>query len=1065
MDKELKSSIKMKHVGKVGLLKDKEGKTIHDDSWYHADLDDDLDIEMSRFISSKYSTKKVTKSLIIDLEKGRTLDKTKLVKKKVPIKGKDGKIHYGYRWVDPNADTPSSNNISTQQELPENKFETSEVEDGIELPPEDKKIFTPNTEGTEQELMATKKKVFDLSTKEGKVGKYVADLSREQKEELIEKYQLTWKRNENDSIDWKNAVVALKDYLMDNAHLAGAEHLPTEDSLGHKKDVDGTDTSQNILSNLSSEQLYEIMKNAGICDGVDPRTVDKFVANKTAELRHFNNMGKLKGYLKDNPQILDKYKNEVEPSKEKNKEGEKEKEKPLLVQNNNDLDTVLKNMSREDKYDLCRQLGICEDDPMYDPNLVKSKMAPMQHMRNMMALKSQIAQNPNLLAKLGVQQPDTNSNDTTTLIADSIRNMSSELKEILTRRYKNHPIMKNRRTSDDPRIDWMHTISALKKLYEEDKDAFEDDQEEWENDRLRNMKISNKNMEKILRRLLGLRGEQTQVSLVDKGKEWGFGMGSFARVEDDDNGTPVLSVVDTGRSGTKWNEHVIPMKNIEQFLNDLEDLKENKPDLESLHLKPLSEIEKALSQNFNENYTSEVGKVMEPYIRNLWNLSGQSREISTLAQGCTRMGTGTLNQLLRRLGVKLNSQGTKIDTSTDRWKEIAYGDLLTETKEMNANDYLITDKNGNKDTWALHRSAKQWTPEERSVARMDLIKSRVTADHKGYASAREHEKVSSAIHQCTTIVPFDLFSDMLADGLSFETKDLSDSLGLGSFSRENNVVNISSEFFQGDNSDVLTMVTPNSGGTPIMDTVTHEFAHAIDRFLSGNKGAGEWNTDRGRKYLGSHTNCLQTSYDNAVKKSNPHLEVSYIDYEDEQGNVTISRPYHKDEWIDCYEGIIYNDKNSNSIREVGGILKDTDYYKPGTTRGTEHWSTNMARFSTALALYKKDYENSGELVHFNEWSKYMERNRTDNLVGTDAEALANPDIEPWMINLASNPDQSKEVYGFLCSKLKKQHPELWSGINYLLNRGDFIGSSREEYNPVDAYSKGDFTRKSLYINM
>lgn len=44
--------------------------------------------------------------LTIDLLKSR-LHKEKLVKKKVPVKGKDGKIYYANRWVDPNKDNPS----------------------------------------------------------------------------------------------------------------------------------------------------------------------------------------------------------------------------------------------------------------------------------------------------------------------------------------------------------------------------------------------------------------------------------------------------------------------------------------------------------------------------------------------------------------------------------------------------------------------------------------------------------------------------------------------------------------------------------------------------------------------------------------------------------------------------------------------------------------------------------------------------------------------------------------------------------------------------------------------
>ena len=68
-----------------------------------------------RSLKVKEDTKK-SESLVIDLIKGGALNRGKLVKRMVPIKGKGGKTFYAHRWVDPTEDVPEGSRAPKQDE-------------------------------------------------------------------------------------------------------------------------------------------------------------------------------------------------------------------------------------------------------------------------------------------------------------------------------------------------------------------------------------------------------------------------------------------------------------------------------------------------------------------------------------------------------------------------------------------------------------------------------------------------------------------------------------------------------------------------------------------------------------------------------------------------------------------------------------------------------------------------------------------------------------------------------------------------------------------------------------
>ncbi|MNP46621.1 hypothetical protein D3C76_1406310 [compost metagenome] len=126
--------------------------------------------------------------------------------------------------------------------------------------------------------------------------------------------------------------------------------------------------------------------------------------------------------------------------------------------------------------------------------------------------------------------------------------------------------MQKRITSDHQHIDNMHKVSALRKILESNPDLLDKYQSESDHEQLMGLTIGNKNMGKVLRNFLGLKGVG-DVNNVEPGVEWSYKTG-FVRRELDDNNKPILSVVDTGKDGEEWNEHTIDLSEVRKFLGD-----------------------------------------------------------------------------------------------------------------------------------------------------------------------------------------------------------------------------------------------------------------------------------------------------------------------------------------------------------------------------------------------------------------------------------------------------------------------------------------------------------------
>jgi len=122
--------------------------------------------------------------LFIDLDKA--MNTGKLVKRAVQVKGKNGKIFTRMQWVNPEEAKAPSIRPQSHEDVPER-------------------------------------------TQKEHIDEHVKNMSREDKYKHLQDHKVEWKRNEkSEAIDHKNAVMALKNHLYQNPHLAGAEHLPTE---------------------------------------------------------------------------------------------------------------------------------------------------------------------------------------------------------------------------------------------------------------------------------------------------------------------------------------------------------------------------------------------------------------------------------------------------------------------------------------------------------------------------------------------------------------------------------------------------------------------------------------------------------------------------------------------------------------------------------------------------------------------------------------------------------------------------------------------------------------------
>lgn len=1013
---------------------------------------------------------------------GRTINRAKLVKRATQVRSKDGKIYTRMQWVDPNKDMVTPEDTVNTEEVKENKPKVD-----VELKYEYDDVM----------LEATKTKIYDTGTQKGFIDKNVDSLSKEEKQAMITKFGIEWKRNQHESIDWKNAVMALKQYLYDNPTLMGADHLPKENN--GETTLDATDRVNDFCNKLSREELYDLMKKYKIYDDVDPRTVPEWASKKeggdgTGAIRHMKNMMALKKYLKENTHLMDNRK--VQPV-EKKKDTTDKKDTPTKKENktpnssSNSIETILNKMSNEEKYSLMRKLGIADSDPRQDPRydkLTGDGTAPIRHMKNMMELKKKLALNPEYLKEdlgeegvrkeKGKTKKEQEKQDKSNEVKELLSKLSKESKLALLKKFANEPEIKNRERKDNPNIDYMRSMMALKSFLEKNPDKLQEVGDMAEFEELMNLKIPVKMIEKILRDIVGIKSTQIDYAVVvEKGKEWKFGISSFAMIQTNDDGVPVLSVVDTGDDGTDWQEYEYPMSQIRDFIEKAkkdkakakEDAKNMVKEIEvPLHKKSPTEIEKALNKGVDKHYTEEVGEAMKPILAHYWDSIEHSNNLYSIA-GKSYMTFNTLKELMGKYGVSVDSKG-HFDSSSDNWLRIACHDRITSTKTMNANDYLFTNKStGETTAFALKESAKQWTSEERKNARGELISTRMEVgkvDNKDMV----HKSLSEHINNGTMFVPFDLITDMLADGVKFTFEG-----GNGChYHKASNTVKLSSRYA---NHEILS-TNPKThelrprGCHPMTDACAHEFAHAIDGYFSGsNSGYLNWDSSNSSKYVDKkYQNCVRESYYSKVDKSNPAREVVKVTFNGQDSY------YHKDEWMSIYESRVYGARDSDFGRTGNGTLID---HKSGTALtpmnsmiGVEHWSENVSRYAMAFDLYREYTEtNQDSKITMDEWAENMYNEYRKLGLGDDhtesiGEGFSYRNDSQGRPNLVGSYQNRNEklmqTTGYLYHKMKSHYPVIWEGINHILNRPDFR-SDNSTSKPTELASQKDFARKSLLI--
>ena len=1037
--KVAKRTKKIEQRGSEGLIKDGDN-TIREDSWLHPDIwDEEAEKASNRRIRSiinkdkPIQPKKVEKSiqllidlpipteLFIDLNKG-TLDTTKLVKKPVQVHGKNGKVFTRMMWVDPSTGQPVSHSGHTS---------------------------------------SSEEPVKTISRKDH-IDKKLKEMSTEDKYKMIDKHNIQYKHNDHEAILHKNKVMALKEHLNKNPHLVGADHLPED--TNHTPD--GTDKINDWVSRFKNdgEKLYDLMRQAGIAD-IDPRGNKE---DKVAPIKHMHNMTKLKAYLKDNPHLMDDSKYDVpgKPSPSQTKSP-----KSRAEAGGNDIHSILKSMSSDELYTLMRNHNIASVDPRLDTS---DASAPIKHMHNMMKLKKLVESNPDILRALGL--PQTADEEEKGKVKEDgkgigsfndenskfIGDMSRALKEKLIKQYDKHPDMANRSRSDNPNIDYMRGVEALKKLFHNNPDIANSHKGEAGNEFLMSYKIGNKSMAKILRAALGLKGVG-DVKSVEDGVEWAFATG-FVRREQDDSGEPVLSVVETGKDGTDWNEHVIPVRSAVSIMEG----SSGTPEVRTapLHESTLENIASKLDEDFDAHYTHAVGERLKEGMPSMYREFGQSTSVRDFASGIG-VSNSTMSKMFDKWGVKTADIGGRdvvARSGLTPFKRIVFSDMISSTKNSSAHNYIY--RNGDHyDVFPLHESARQWDDTDKTSARKELIHSSIEIPDSDRVDDHEerHPQLVNHLHESLGHVPFDLLTHMLADGykMRFTTKDFRGEDHMGNHYVDNRkLIEFHHSYyshpsiFKGTPLDHVpdsiphpTMSGMSYGQHHFADTAAHEFAHAMDNFLSGNKGFLQWggNTN-GQTYVPKgHRQCVPDSYHKQVKSSNPNR--AFLGRGGGSGNPEWL--YHKDNWISTYEARIYDRSyyDPNTRHEKVGFdshsqtAHDKDY---STTKvgkyGVEHWSENVARYSNAQMAFKIHKElDPGYKGTIDDWAADRHKEIDEAKYTTEEDPKMTGGWKSYRRIQNLSPDATA---GFLWHEQKLKYPDLHNSIKSILGRGDFMEEAK-----------------------
>ena len=1013
--------------------------------------------------------------LYVDLEKA-VLNTGKLVKKRVMVRGKNGKVYYRMQWVDPKTGKPAD-------------------------------AHTVTTEPVAEKGASAK---HDVSTQKGFIDHHVSkNMSREEKYAHLAKHGVDWKHNDHPAIDHKNAMMALKEHLYKNPHLAGAEHLPKD--VDPLKTPDGGHSVDDFSAKYKKhpELLYDMMKHLGVIDKdeVDPRTLDGHQhpskgGNGKGDIMHMRNMMKFKKMLKEQPGIMDDMMKHDKFGKVHGNSSPKVAEPPVkkdktpskAQEGGNTIKGVLNSMSREEIYGLMKHLGIAEVDPALDPS-IDAKMRPIHHMRNMMQLKKQIEADPSILnlntdtGGLSDQEKDRlkglkGDEKTAEDVKDFLGRASKNLKLQWAGDYADHEHMKNRIKSDHEHVDNMHKTNALKKILTDDPSIMEELKPELEHEELMNIKIGNKDMGKILRQVVGLKGIGDVVAGFDKGKQWEFGVDSTAEITEDDEGEPILSVLDTGKDGEDYNELVFPLKKVKEFLDGLKqgEKVDVVPKDVPLHKKAPQEIWKALNEDFDKNYSDEVGEILKTELGKQYEKKDTTNIRKFISESPIHINHDVMMKLMDKWKIGMTFNKAEFSPSDENFKKAFYSHRIDKTKTKNAVDYLIS-KYGFNDTWLLHESAKHWSDAERMEARKDFISHNIVIDHEDEYDDLEDRKVKLTNHLHTSLshVPFDLLTDVLSSDctLNFSKKGASGKDHIGNYHTKGGIW-FDHGYLKDDdslNAEHPMFAVPKSmeypaslaradanGNRPrrmfhkFSDTVAHEFAHAIDNYMSGggyrymNWGA----TDEGKKYAGKHVNIVSDSYDSAINRTNPDKFVG------ESPNKRQKYYFHLDEFMSSYEGRIYN---QSTLVKDGRKYKDTTYNPE--QKGLEHWSENVSRMANAVHGYQLWREKTGNTADsLDQWAENMHKIHLASGFGDDSTAGDDRFLKSYTdTQFGGNDKDPARTYGYLYHTMKERHPELHQAIKEMLFRPDFLDDKSPGL--IQNSEQGDYARKSvdLIINI
>lgn len=973
--------------------------------------------------------------LVIDLSKGK-LNTAKLVKKPVQVRGKDGKVHTRMQWVRPGEDMP---------------------------------VDKPHALADTPDTSKKKTPVF------------------------------------------KNPYTRIQEELQE--HRQKISSSVSEDVKDRVKDFIGS-------FKKTPEDLYEMMRHLKVIgdDDVDPRTLPELSqkdGNGMGPIVHMRNMQSLKKKLHENPELLDnlgKFKKDAPAPTPSAKVAEKPKSK--AQQGGNSIKGILDKMSREEKYELLSRLKIADIDPLNVPGWTKEDgdgTAPIRHMKNMMALKKAIETDPSILnvtaedlvdpdeeaRKAGLDTQDKVKDD----VSEFLKKASKELKLQWAKSFEDHEHMKNRIKSENENVSYMHKMGALKKIIMDNPDLMNGDLKgEFDKEQLMNLKIGNKDMQKILIHAVGLKGVG-DVKVAEKGVEWTFGASSFVRI-DEENGVPILSIVDTGKDGEGWDETTFPMEKVKEFLDKLRSDGEKAkiaPVETPLHRKLPSDIWKAFQEDFDKNYTQEAANVVIPMIHDMWVANNHEGSLAPIAKSLG-IDMDTVVNLVERNGVnaRRNSIKGRIDTDSESWQKFAMSHLVQKELNGDANKLIKkwTDQKAAlrvTSTWLLHESAKHWTPEERTKARKQIISNNVEMVGDYSSGAMSHEdvktKITDHLHSSLEFVPFDLMTDVIAHGCRFNFRKM----GLNGKPHRGNYYSpgMKEIFFEPrylTDTKALNTTHPmdhlpspvdlGGGRTlhshPFLDTASHEFAHAIDHYLTGHEGFAKWTNE---KYSGSDPHVVLTSYANAVARSNPDKILGAS----KNGNTEYV--YHKDEWMSMYEGRVYNSNYYNentkhmvmTAHEAGGktVLKDSGWHTQDTGRGLEHFSENTSRFANGMSMYRKWQEDTGDnSLSLKEWASEMSGQFKSLGYGDDSNHgeehksdYGTTVLTSYLKNASQGiKDHPVEGYGYLINRMSEVHPELYTAMHEIFGRPDFVGDTKTP-SMQESFENEDYTRKSEKLDL